>query len=363
MKESFSDDLLLYSEEEEQQQKKQKPKRLKQTLIEGAQKQETNLVTQQWIYDLQKRKTGVLDKLRKEFECISDLDCQPEQIEGGRPVLYDEARGTLFVEMDDGKRIELSLGCLLTDGDWGVEYHLDPATVPQEIRERYASARAQRQIDQITDKQILINEIGSHRTRSELKDTYRRIDKSDPLGLDYDPETGRVSGGLVAEHMAKNFLKVLSIDGLVDFRIDEVDVYEDVALQIDFVLSRRGHNRGVGLEPDEAMTEVGIQFTIRSGADKKLARKRLGLERVKEGLKEETPEKDLIRLDDCILVSVPIEGAADSFRSWVEEGRRPGGPTLNAEARKQIFEAVLAGMMSEQEIDELWEKIEPKLAS
>lgn len=293
----------------------------------------TDKDTQHKIYQIQRTKQKIMRSLRERLRGI-DEDAK-ETVEGFRDV---KAEGDGFVcEMENGSLEHLTLGELLTDGDWGVRYSLDPETVPRNIRKRYVIEDAKRALQDRLDTQIAIQESESRRTDEFKQQTYGRILADRHEGLDMS------RNGLVAERMVKNLLKKISIDLGADFQVIGVDVYQDVENKIDFVIRRTQTERGVNVRADDA--RVGIQFTISANP---LRRKH----------KEDQIAKAKRRLDpgdrvqDIVLVAIPLTDVLERYGTW-QKDRKPGGPDAlwDADTKRKILRGVLKGFVPDEDIE------------
>ncbi|MFH1171070.1 MAG: hypothetical protein V1778_00845 [bacterium] len=290
--------------------------------------------TQRKIVALQKEKLAVMDRLHEEFRHIEHPDEQRETPAMARPV---SAEGeNLSMEADNGRLVSITAGELLTDGEWGVTYATD-ASVPYDLRKRYAVESARQELRQLLDEQIILGEGESSATHAFKRETYQRIHER--------REAGDMPAGIIAEKMVRNYLKKLSIDSGVDFEILDSDVYQDVEQKIDFIIRRRAHHRGVRVDMG---TQCGVQMTTAT-SEALLAHKQHQVERSKHRLRSADA------VDDIVLVSIPLKDAAGIYARWRTQ-KAPGGPDKlwDDTTREAIFRGVLAGVFPAEEIEEAW---------
>ncbi|MCI0479096.1 hypothetical protein L0Y59_00955 [Candidatus Uhrbacteria bacterium] len=308
------------------------------TVERAAKATNTNIETQRDIVRLQRVKRDIMERLRARLRRIDADEGEPD---GGRPVKMEA--GGLVATDRDGKRFPVSTGELLTDGDWGIRYDLDPASVPKHLRKRYAVAEAKRELQTYLDTQILLQESASGWTHEFKRDTYARI-------LDErEAETAMERSGLVAERMVKNLLKKASIDFGLDFVIHDVDVYQDVEQKVDFIIRRRDADRGVKVEEER---RVGIQFTINK-TQRAQEKKTKQIERAKRELTRGD------RIQDIVLVTMPMDDIRDMLHAW-KRHRNPGGPDAawDVETKQRILRGIFSKLIPDEDIERYCEALQ-----
>lgn len=295
--------------------------------------------TQETIFKLQKRKQKVMARLK---ERLAEMD---------NPFKKESlAEGAIQVNYQDGHLIgngqEVTLGELLTDGDWGLDYHLDPNSVPRSIRKKYFIEQARREIMDLLDRQIVVNESQSDFGDSGKKKGYTEMVKSE----------NKEQTGVAAEKMVKNLLKKIAIDQDLDFEIIDADAYQDMELKIDFIIRRKANARGVDVQTGDE-ERIGIQFTS-TDAPQIIQKKENQIRQAKRKL---TPEE---RIRDIALVSIPLREIQSMLRDWQRQ-KSPGGPDKlwRASTKAEIFKKVMQDFLSPEEITEVIEKIESKRAA
>lgn len=248
------------------------------------------------------------------------------QQENGRFVVRGEGRGP---------DVAVTKGELMTDMDWGLYYHLDPATVDRNVRKRYLIEDAKQELARLLDAQITTDEVASGYTSDGLRAAYTA--RAESSGL----ETG-----FLAERMTKGFLRKLSydIDG-ADFEVLEADAFQDVNSKMDFIIHRKKHQRGVEVQKAEW---VGVQFTTNTSKET-VAHKEHQLERVRQRLDPQEGIKDVV------LVQIPAHEVRQSYNAW-QKDPQPGGPEKLWSQRTQetVFRGVMKDILAPAEINEQW---------
>jgi hypothetical protein len=304
-------------------------------------RRDTPREAQERIVELQGEKQQIMKKLHEEIAALDNPEYQPGERADARPASYED--GEFIVRRGDGTSEQATLGEIMTDGEWGIEYALDAETVPRNIRKRYLIEEARRTLQALLDEQIIVQESESGWMDEKKRDTYRRIQ--------HDAETDELPSGIIAERMVENFLKKLMFDYDVDFSIQRADVFQDVEQKIDFIIRRVEHDRGVRVYEDPRADRVGVQFTTSTNAET-LHRKASQVERSKRRLEKRE------RIDDIVIVSIPLREASALYHQW-KHTKRAGGPDAiwDDATKETIFREVVKGVFSPDEIDEEWGKI------
>lgn len=336
MKETFEKRLRGYGEvAKDQIEKKSLDKELETVLnwqIEKASEASaTGKLAQANIYEMQLEKQILIEELKNN---IKELDLGKEiKEQNGRRVFEKDGK---FVS---GNMETVTIGELITDGEWDINYNLDAETIPRNIRKRYLIERTKIKLQRLLDDQIAVNEKESENVHFMKRDAYKK-------SLE-EKETEKA--GLLAEKMIRNLLKKVSLDLGGDFEINKADLYQDVNQKIDFIIRRNIRERGVRVEEDKKNT--GIQFTINTREDV-----------IKHKTKQvEQANKDLQPSDniqDIILVSVPIKEVNSVYGEWKKD-KKSGGPDKlwGVEERRRIFIHIMKGFLTPEEIKEYSEKI------
>lgn len=345
---------------------------LQRDLKLGAEKSFTTQHDQEAIYNLQEKKQAVMRRLKRDLAYLDDPEHAEERDPDRRFVTYEDGR--YFIESDEG-RSAVSLGEIMTDYEWGIEYQLDQQTVPRITRKEYLVELARAEIRDYLDQQILIEEIEGATRFAALpnrQDESARGGQNDEDGqkiaarhkatayrgyresMEQQPEYG----GYAAEKMVRNFLKKISIDLQVDFDIIPADAYEDVAQKIDFIIKRKRRNRGVKVESpeeedqQEEQSALGIQFTINTNVSVLHKKTR----QVKRSVRQLSSED---RVDDIVLVAMSVRNVGKVVRTWKSQGRASGGPDKlwSGEVKERILRGLLQGIVSEDEMVEAVERM------
>lgn len=307
---------------------------------------------QKEVFDIQKEKQHLMERLYENLRCLDDENCMPERPPESRLVTYDENKNEFLVQMPNGTQEPATLGDVLTDGSWGLVYYLDPQSVSRMAQKKFFVESAKRELQDLLDEQITISErptafksgeVGIYRQKQRVKGDLKKIPNDD---------SGHTRGikGFVAEVAVKNFFQSLYYNSLTDFRIVDADVYQDAREAIDFIIHIEKHRRGVGVEVDDKISDVAVQFTT-SKQSGKLA-------------KVNKAKMELIRLgvvDDMVLIKFSMKDLASYYDSWLKEKKPPGGPFQysSLERRKLLFERVIEKIPGDRDV--LWQEIEPRL--
>ena len=256
-----------------------------------------------------------------------------------------------MVQMSNGTQESATLGDILTDGDWGLVYYLDPKTTSRMAQKKFFVQEAKRELNDLLDEQIATNmrpgfdagaEVGIHAQRQRIKE-YVKIADSD---------SDRQKAGYLAETMVKNFFQSLYHNGLIDFRIIDADVYQDANQAIDFIIHIERHRRGVDVKADDKISDIAVQFTIRqkSGGGKLSRVNKVRTKLIKSGV-----------VDDIVLIRFSMNNLLNSCNRWGEDNMPSGGPLqyISADVRSDLFRRVVGKLPGQRYA--LWEEIEPQL--
>lgn len=307
----------------------------------NASDRETSIAAQREIYAIQRTKQSIFEKLKND---LALLDEDPDALHWEKSAKKITAtEGRLAVALPNGKVSEISEAELLTDGEWGIKYAPDE-NVPRNVRKRYLIETAKRKLRRRLNHQIFIDEIASQKTPALTKGAYSRKFEEEELEQKMPP-------GILAERMVDGLLKKISLGPDASFEVLEADVHMDVSKKIDFIIRRKSHSRGVGVEA-ENRSDIGVQFTTSSNREK-LNMKEEQLRRARSHLSKE----DMV--EDIVLISVPLVSVESVYEEWAKNPA-PGGPEKlwSAEIKKTIFKKILSGMFSEEELEEQWLKAE-----
>ncbi len=301
------------------------------------------------VFLLQKKKSDVVKELHEKFQEID----QEKPVDGfsegeQRNVIWNKQAHSAMAVLPSGKSVRVSVGELLTDGEWGLDYTLS-GDIPRDIRKRFAAAEARRKILSLADEQILETE--------RIKEIKNKT-KYTPYGNMFsEKDIMEYKTGFIAEKLVKTFFEKNIIDHGLPMTLEEVDIERDVEKKIDFILhlTFKRYDRGVGIEEIKNGEDIGIQLTVDSSEETQ-KRKESQIERVKKNISN-------VGVDDIVLVTIPMKYLGGSINLWKDQGMRPGGPMRSWEASRQekIFHGVLQKLFPENEIADMWEEIRKAL--
>lgn len=298
----------------------------------------TDAATQQKILSLQEDKRRIMNKLNERLLKLDSPEYHPQPRKEQR-VVYGE--GNEMFLLQDGKKSKISLGEILTDHEWGIEYFLSRDNgISRQVRKKYLITATRAEMQNLLDKQIAQNEAHSDFNDTYFQQAYQGVLK------DLHKKVEWLQSGKIAEKMIKNFLQKIAIDCGVDFEIVQTDVYQDVQKKIDFIIKRKVHQRGVKVE-----AKKGVQFTTNIDPVVQEKKQRQISNSVAKG---RIQQED--KIDDIVLVTIPLNDVKGMFNDWTTRGLPPGGPDKlwPLETKQKVFYGVLAGMFEKTEIDEMW---------
>lgn len=315
-------------------------------LVKIAEKQHTDVDVQREIYEIQKNKQEIMQKLKKDLSCVDDPDCNIEGENKNRTAYYDNEKNFFVYTDDNGEKWLATFGEIVTDMNWGIVYDLDKKTTSRKFLKKYLVERAKKEIFELLDSQIIKSEISGDFSDHFKKKAYN--------ALRYEKMTGVINErwGFISEKMVKSFLVKLSLDIDLPFTIKEADVFQDVEQKIDFIIHRKTKNRGVGVETKEDVRDIGVQFTVNPMArEKKITQVNKSVQTLRSNNEN---------IQDIALVIFPLNMAVDLKNAWEESGRPSGGPDRYIEKKQAqfLFKTLLKDIFNPEEISEYWEKVE-----
>ncbi|MFA5030508.1 MAG: hypothetical protein WC495_02900 [Patescibacteria group bacterium] len=299
--------------------------------------EDTPRQTQREIFSVQIEKQEIMRELQDEITGLDDPEYTSKRKTGTR-LLVEDGDG-FFVKRKGELHERVSLGDLMTDADYGINYYLDES-MPRNIRKRYLIESAKSRLRARANKQIIANESSSRYTDKTKAEAFEKI------GKEKKDET-EVHFGLIAEKMVRNFLTKLTWDfPELSFDIEPVDIDRDMREKIDFIVHVRSRHRGVKVDvPEDHNT--GIQFTINTTPEN-LEHKHEQIEHA-----ERAPN-----IDEVVLVSLPASEFTSAYNEW-NAYKTSGGPDRywDVSTKEIIFRNVLAGVLPKEEIESSWQKI------
>ncbi len=290
--------------------------------------------TQRRVYDLQEQKQVVMKQLHEKLAALDHSES--ERVEGNSERTVRKSGNGYVAVGRNGQELPVTKGEIMTDMNWGIKYRLDDS-VERKLRKQYLVESAKSELGELLDRQITLDEVGSARTNEWLTDAFVKREAS----------TGYETGFL-AEKMVKCFLTKLTYDHDVDFNVLDADAFDDVVRKVDFIVTRRKWERGVGVEESDETERVGVQFTTNTDPEMQ-RRKAAQVEQANARLRED----DDIR--DVVLVTMPTPSVRDVYNEW-RENPQPGGPDKlwSDDIREQVFSGVMQQILSPQEIVDQW---------
>jgi hypothetical protein len=292
--------------------------------------------TQARMYNLQKEKAKLMDLLHEKFRAIEADEAVFVGEEDEGVMVYGAEDGTYEAVMGN-RSVPVSKGELCTDGEWGIDYALDPATTSRTMRKRHILEDTKRKLRSLLDTQLLENEAGAKFGNTKF---FRDM-------LDGKVEQGM---GNVAEKMVRAFLRRVSIDFPVDFTVVEADVVQDTKETIDFIIHRKSHARGARVSEEER-EDVGIQFTTDTRPET-INHKTKQVEGAR-GRARESGE-----VDDVVLVAIPLLVTRSLYEAW-QCNPQPGGPEKlwDEDIKEQVLRGVLLNIVPDDEIQDTVDRV------
>lgn len=293
-------------------------------------RRKSDRTSQEQIIFMQKTKNKVMDELKNDLSCLDNPECDFEKQGDKIEILNDNENGFYYID-SSGKSHPLTLGEILTDNSWNIEYVAKKGTVPRSVHKQIMLERAKSRLKTLFDLQISKDKMSSKYIPARRKYSYQHY----ALQLLKGPVRSNIGEefGLISERMVFNFLRKISIDCGIDFKIEETDIYEDISHKTDFIISRKINGR---------TQEDKIQLTtMRRSED--LEKK----ERDLQELRTKHPMKFNVRL-----VQFNGRNFNESYKAWIDTGARPGGPDklLEDEVKTDILYKSLASLYSREEI-------------
>ena len=349
MKESFRKDIEQYSRIAKQDMSGELEGQKLETILgwhinEAQKRQGTTQESQGRIYQIQKQKQELMAKLKEQLR-LEDLPNEGMEKQKDKLLVtaYNPETKTATCALKDGTKVEISLGEIMTDGEWGLEYYLDHESIPRNVRKKYLVEHTKRQLRDYLDSQLIESAVSSN---ENYQNSWRNVKR--------DRESGEIPIGIVAEKMIRNFIKKLTYNENLDIDVVETDVWEDINRGIDFIIHRKVNSRyrGVkveasekeGVSSDVKPLDVAVQFAAGKSTR---AFKKKKLRNIQKTLNNLRPED---RIGDVIFLRVFIDDLRQNYEKWLEK-RVPGGPDspMNDRLKKTLFDAIFHGDMALQD--------------
>lgn len=287
---------------------------------------------EQEVFIYQEQKQALMRKLHEQLQVL-DAGGTLETEQGAWSVLQQEEGK--FIAIGGGRQIDLTLGQLMTDAEWGMAYDVNDASIHRNTKKHYVIERTKQQLQDLLDAQIFAVESKRGSTHLNLHRAYEHARE--------DRESTHMQMGIIAERMVRTYLQQLAWDyPELGFTVDRADAQQDVEKKIDFIIHRRSRSRGVNVEAVDGPKDAGIQFTTRQDVE--------GLEHKQEQIAR---AKHYVReVDDVVLVSLPMEKFSGAYLAWRSK-QTPGGPERywNQQTKDEIFENVMKGFLTPEEVE------------
>ncbi|KKQ36030.1 MAG: hypothetical protein US50_C0001G0032 [Candidatus Nomurabacteria bacterium GW2011_GWB1_37_5] len=293
-------------------------------------------------FNVQKRvQMAELKKRLKEIDAGKDYEGKEK--ENRKIIFYNKESNKLIV---NGNEREIDFGDIVADYDWGVKYRPHesvPKLIWRRIRKLSDFTESKDSIGQIFNDEISRIEKISLPTTSKTQ-SYLERHISD-WGIE----------GIIAERMAKNFLtRIQYNDPKAGFKVEPSNAMEDAELKYDFKVSFPKKLRGVAIEGEELpreeyvknKKEIGIQFTVSARRDN-LTHKAHQIEEAKEKISDEKYNRYVKKkVDDIVLISLPLGTYRTHFKTWLDAGKPAGGPEqyLSEVEERKILDKVTGGI-------------------
>lgn len=272
------------------------------------------------------------NRSRAEVLEMSSFEKRP----GAKPLrVRDDGK---FETIKNRQLLELTKGEVMAAAEWGTWWMFDKS-IDANLQREIMSNQVRYVIAEEFDKQIAA--FGKADTGSyDLKrDTYERIEERN-FNIDKMP------AGILSEKMLMSILtKEMYDHDNYSFKVESVDIYEDVEHKVDFIITYKNKNRGVRVGEPET-NRLGIQFTLNPNARE---HKEKQINRVKKhGLKA-------AEIDDLILIVMPLDDISKKYQEWRydENGKRhaaenldPRGPDMywDEATKNEILNGLLHGI-------------------
>jgi hypothetical protein len=313
---------------------------------------------QEEVYLKQLDKQAEMHRLQ---EAIARLDSQTEREAFARhpgcKVYFQEGQ----YRTEHGEY--LSLGDILTGGEWGHSFALDPDTVPRPVRKRFLVESAKQELRNLTDWQIYFDRTSGSQLGLRTQETYARALEE----RDHPPF------GLLLERMVRTFLKKLSYDYDLNYTVQEANLRQDIEQKIDFIIHRRDHRRGVRFAEsagpsaatgpsaetgpsEEDPHHIGVQFTVNTNPDI-LSHKERQVAYSKRWLLEDD------RIDDIVVAALYAQESSQlgqALRAWQNRrSARTPDSYLPEAVREHLFKKLLGNTrhIPPEEIEAEWQRV------
>lgn len=169
MRETFRDNLDSYNEVSKQKLSSESVGNddsiasLSVALDKAVSVRHSDLESQRQVYELQKRKQEIMQALKESVSQLVNPDYLPKQTSNQYKVTH--VAGKYHIQIPNKPLQEISLGDIMTSGEWGFDYFLSPASVPRNVRKRFLIETAKRELSALLNKQVLIDEFRARKPK------------------------------------------------------------------------------------------------------------------------------------------------------------------------------------------------------
>lgn len=313
---------------------------------------ETDKGTHEAIYELQRKKLGTMQRLKKELAAIQEgkrieapKDLRQVTVRDGQLVWTREEAATDAHGRRSMRLVTtpVTFNDLLVDLDWGVGYALDPQ-VPKHLRKQYSVARARHEVERLTDQQLYLKALGDQRMDTLVQDAYRE-------SLAEQGKERQRDGILTEKMIASQFRKWCLDHPDLPIMFERTDIHQDIEQKVDLCLRVNDWRRGVHVRHDpQTHGHFGVQITLNTNPDVQV-RKHRQIDAAKRRFRDE--------YDDIVLMTVE-SGPAEGVRAWEKAGKPPGGPLRfwnNVQQKEAVFRGALHRLLGQEEIAAAWKEV------
>lgn len=295
---------------------------------------------QRHIEGLRQQIATITEKAKFELSALEQPDYQPEK-QAGAISVRQEGDGLLYHDASGAEK-KLTKGELLTDGEWGIRYHLDQS-VPVETRRQYILESAQQQIRDLSNHILLLHETARPNQDDGKQSAYQ--------GRLEEIESGQETLGHQVEQSVHNFFRKVAIDFDLPFDVFDANVIQDVEEKVDFVLHHKNKYRGVGVKTKENVAgDMAVQFTVNTD--------RIVLENKMHQLEKVRQQTGQHPFEDIALVHMD-QRQFGSFQHRWEGSKTPGGPDKlwHGGIKEELLRRTLKKFLSPDEIEVLVQRV------
>ena len=305
---------------------------------------------------------GILDIQVEKQNLIALMHEKLRLVDNNESISFEKFGKT--VQQENGAYVMIKKGGVkeqITRGDIAVAYkngfnlNLD-TSVDRETKKLFILQETRARISDLYNQQLIVAEVGNK--NRPLHDQSHKAFEALQEEITRPVYEGRPYGKMAEAMVESFFTKFLTNHPSLPFTIESADVYDDVRKKIDFKIHlKRNYVRGIKVDAhNELSGDTGIQFTLNQSATE---HKQEQIARAKENMKRFGDEK----LDDLVLVSIPLNDIKEKVDTWQAMGNNKpiAGPAelWDLDTQKLIFTNMLDKLPQHLEInaEELWESV------